>query len=232
MKLKVTEHFETIQGEGRFAGAPSLFIRLAGCNLRCWWCDTKFSSWSPEGETVEVAALCDLVRDSRSPDLVITGGEPMLFPEEVAFLTNAAKGCGKRVTIETAGTRWDGRVKPSLYSVSPKLASSTPGENFERERKLHLVNNVDTHLPTFANLAAWGAAQFKYVVSTDVDIAEVGMQVAHLGISPSNVWIMPEGTNAELMLERGRWAVEVCKTHGWNLCLRQHVLLWGNRRGV
>ena len=57
MKLKISETFESIQGEGRYAGVPSLFIRTSGCNLRCWWCDTPYTSHHPEGGMIEVGAL-------------------------------------------------------------------------------------------------------------------------------------------------------------------------------
>src|SRR5687767_11869448 len=55
--LRIAEIFHSLQGEGRCAGTPSVFIRTSGCNLRCWFCDTPYTSWEPEGETRPVKEL-------------------------------------------------------------------------------------------------------------------------------------------------------------------------------
>jgi 7-carboxy-7-deazaguanine synthase len=55
--MRVTEIYESIQGEGFLTGTPSVFLRAAGCNLRCWFCDTPFASWYPEGEDLAVEEI-------------------------------------------------------------------------------------------------------------------------------------------------------------------------------
>ena len=102
--LWVQEVFATLQGEGPFAGEPAVFVRLAGCNLRCFWCDTEFesSSWHPSMEE-----LVERIESTRAPhcDLVVlTGGEPLR--QDVSLLIDALLGRGHRVQIETNGTLW------------------------------------------------------------------------------------------------------------------------------
>jgi organic radical activating enzyme len=102
--LWVQEVFYTLQGEGPFSGQPAVFIRLAGCNLRCWWCDTEFESsdWHPT-----LDELLERVRDLRPPvcDLVVlTGGEPLR--QNVVPLVEQLLEQGLRVQIETSGSLW------------------------------------------------------------------------------------------------------------------------------
>lgn len=228
MKLKISETFESIQGEGRYAGVPSLFIRTSGCNLRCWWCDTPYTSHHPEGGMVEVHELVQQALASRCDHVVVTGGEPMLYVDAVAELVGALRK-RKLITIETNGTIYDARVQPDLWSASPKLASSTPVQP-GRAQDIHRAN-IDRI--AVANMKRSGALlQVKFVATTEADVREIKGIVCHQSIPAADVWLMPEGRTREEMLERGPWAAEVCKREGWNLCLRQHVLLWGAKRGV
>src|SRR5664280_1382950 len=101
--LKIAELFYSIQGEGSLVGVPSVFIRTSGCNLRCGWCDTPYTSWRPEGADLTLAQILDEVKAYPARHVVVTGGEPMIAPEIVP-LTESLRGLGLHVTIETAGT--------------------------------------------------------------------------------------------------------------------------------
>lgn len=232
MILKLTDPpFETIQGEGKRAGVPSLFIRTSGCNLRCWWCDTPYSSHKPEGTWEELDKLVAIIKQSTVPDVVITGGEPMLWPDEIACLTNCALEAGKSVTIETNGTIYHQGVNPTLWSISPKLSSSAPSPEDVKARQMHQRNN----LPDYLNWKPYeltGNVQFKFVLASEEDVKELDALCAEHNLFHRTIWAMPEGITAERILERGAWLAEICKVRGWNLCLRQHVLLWGNRRAI
>lgn len=232
-KLPISEMFFTIQGEGRFAGVPSFFIRTSGCNLRCWWCDTPYTSWKPEMTWTPLTDIIDQAIASGAPHIVLTGGEPMLYPEQMAYLCGAFAALGNTVTIETNGTVFDEGVRPTLWSVSPKLKSSAPTKEDQRnEFLLHDKNNCP-EVAAFRDMAVLkNNVQFKFVASSPDDIAEIEQTVDFHAIPPEMVWIMPEGITREVMLERGPWAAEICKAKKWNLCLRQHVLLWGAKRGV
>ncbi len=79
--MKVAEIYRSCQGEGRLSGTPSVFVRTSGCNLRCWFCDTPFASWTPEGADLSVDEVVSQVAEWDCPHVVITGGEPMLWSE-------------------------------------------------------------------------------------------------------------------------------------------------------
>src|SRR5271165_1225281 len=82
-RMKIAEIFYSVQGEGMLVGVPSVFVRTSGCNLRCVWCDTPYTSWSPEGEQMDVGAIVERVCEFPARHAVVTGGEPMLFDETV-----------------------------------------------------------------------------------------------------------------------------------------------------
>ena len=81
--MKISEIFYSIQGEGILAGVPSVFMRTSGCNLRCTWCDTPYTSWKPEGDDLSLDNILADVRAERASHVVVTGGEPMIQPEIV-----------------------------------------------------------------------------------------------------------------------------------------------------
>ena len=77
-KLRICEIYASVQGEGLLTGTPSTFIRTSGCNLRCWFCDTPFASWDPEGGYLTVEQVRQQCLDLKSDYIVLTGGEPMI----------------------------------------------------------------------------------------------------------------------------------------------------------
>ncbi len=117
-QLWIQECFATIQGEGPFAGKPAVFVRLAGCNLRCWFCDTDFESseWHPYLATLiaEIVTLSKIPSDSEEKQkigtyvntnlVVITGGEP--FRQNIIPLVRKLALMGYKIQIETSGTLW------------------------------------------------------------------------------------------------------------------------------
>src|SRR5689334_16567065 len=122
--LKIAELFYSIQGEGSLVGVPSVFIRTSGCNLRCVWCDTPYTSWQPEGEDFTIQQIVNSVKEFGGRHAVVTGGEPMIAPEIVS-LTEELQRMGLHITIETAGTVYQ-PVQCNLMSISPKLRNSVP----------------------------------------------------------------------------------------------------------
>ncbi len=126
--LQLREIFYTIQGEGPFAGRPATFIRLTGCNLKCWFCDTE---WDDEKDaTLRYQAIADHAREispSHSSLAVLTGGEPMR--QNLGPLIQALQRNGFcDVQIETAGSFWQECVLwPGVTTViSPKTAKVHP----------------------------------------------------------------------------------------------------------
>lgn len=228
--MKIAEIFYSIQGEGALVGIPSVFVRTSGCNLRCTWCDTPYTSWQPEGREFSVDQVLEQVQQfSHARHVVVTGGEPMISPEIIS-LTEQLRRAGQHITIETAGTVY-AAVACDLMSISPKLSNSTPhvrdggrwAAQHDRLRyQPEILRRLMEHFPY----------QLKFVVQREDDLREIRQMVEALSAAPGNVMLMPEGTTREGVLERGRWIAEACKASGYRYSPRLHVDLWGDRRGV
>jgi len=227
--VKIAEIFYSVQGEGVFTGMPSVFVRTSGCNLRCTWCDTPYTSWSPEGAEMSVAEVLAEVRSHPSAHVVVTGGEPMIQPALVE-LTNALHDSGLHITIETAGTAW-APVACDLMSISPKLANSTPLDR-EGGRWAAMHERLRHQPEVLRRLMAEYPYQLKFVIAAPEDMEEVERLIIEVDADRSRVVLMPEGIDVETLAERGRWLVEICKERGYRFSPRLHVMLWGNRRGV
>tara|TARA_B110000014_G_scaffold40446_1_gene26511 strand:- start:1017 stop:1625 length:609 start_codon:yes stop_codon:yes gene_type:complete len=101
-KLPVFEYFYSIQGEGAHTGKPAFFIRLAGCNVGCHWCDVKESWPIEDSQFLSVAEIIDKVKEAKTDLVIITGGEPLVH--NLDKLTNELKKIHKKVHLETSGT--------------------------------------------------------------------------------------------------------------------------------
>jgi 7-carboxy-7-deazaguanine synthase len=224
--LKIAELFYSIQGEGSLVGVPSVFIRTSGCNLRCSWCDTPYTSWQPEGTDLDLDQILDEVAAHPARHVVVTGGEPMIAPDIVA-LTGRLRARGMHITIETAGTVF-APVACDLMSISPKLANSTPDD--ARWGRHHERLRIQPEV--LAELMARYEYQLKFVIARPGDLDEVRSLVESLGAERERVILMAEGTEVEPLRERGLWLAEICKQEGYRFSPRLHVDLWGARRGV
>ncbi len=223
--MKIAELFYSIQGEGSLVGVPSVFIRTSGCNLRCAWCDTPYTSWQPEGADLTLGQIVDEVKAHPARHVVVTGGEPMIAPEIVP-LTERLRELGWHITIETAGTV----VQPvacDLMSISPKLANSTPTGGWASQH-----DRLRIQLEVLLELMGRYPYQLKFVIETPGDLDEVRALIGTLGADRSRVILMPEGTDRNRLRERAVWLAEICKREGFRFSPRLHVVLWGNGRGV
>ena len=227
--MKIAEIFYSIQGEGVLAGVPSAFVRTSGCNLRCTWCDTPYTSWEPEGENRSIDEIAAAVASFRAAHVVITGGEPMIAPE-IIELTRTFRGAGLHITIETAGTVF-APVECDLMSISPKLANSTPHER-DGGRWAAQHDRLRYQPDVLQQLMRAYEYQLKFVVTSPADLEEIEAMRERLDVDRARVILMPEGTSAEVLRERAVWLTEVCKRSGYRYGPRLHVEVWGNRRGV
>jgi len=219
--LKIAELFYSLQGEGSLIGVPSVFIRTSGCNLRCSWCDTPYTSWQPEGAELSLDRILDEVKAHPAKHVVVTGGEPMIAPEIVP-LTERLRARGLHITIETAGTVFQ-PVACDLMSISPKLSNSTPDGPWAAQHERLRINRS-----VLEQLMKRYDYQLKFVVQRPEDMVEIRAFAA----DPARVILMPEGTDPETLRQRGEWLAEICKEEGYRFSPRLHVELWGNRRGV
>lgn len=227
--VKIAEIFYSLQGEGSLTGVPSVFVRTSGCNLRCVWCDTPYTSWQPEGEDLTLGQIMEKVAAYRAGHVVVTGGEPMIAPEIVA-LTERLRETGLHITIETAGTVF-APVACDLMSISPKLRNSTPQER-EGGRWAAQHDRLRWQPDVLHRLIGSYEYQLKFVIAVPDDVDEVEQIRREIGAPAERVVLMPEGTRREIVQERGVWLAEICKQGGYRYSPRLHIDLWGDRRGV
>jgi 7-carboxy-7-deazaguanine synthase len=228
--MRIAEIFHSIQGEGFLTGTPSVFVRTSGCNLRCAFCDTPYTSWQAQGEDLAVEEILRQVDRLGGDHTVLTGGEPMLFAELIPLSQELALR-NNHVTVETAGTLYL-PVICHLMSISPKLANSTPlierapvwRERHERER----------HAPSvIRRLVAEYPYQLKFVVSTVADCDEVDKYLEEFPeIDRARVMLMPEGTEAKSLERAANWLVPECHRRGLHYCPRRHIELFGLSPGT
>jgi 7-carboxy-7-deazaguanine synthase len=228
--MKVAEIYKSVQGEGRLTGTPSVFVRASGCNLRCWFCDTPYASWQPEGEDYAVDEIVAEVEEWDCRHVVITGGEPMLF-SELLPLCGALRRGGRHITIETAGTLYL-PVECDLMSISPKLAGSGPdarqhprwARRHERQRRRPDV---------LARLIAEYDFQLKFVIDQPEEVAEVEALLLELPeLSADRVLLMPQGRTAEELVSHAAWLPALCEERGWMYCPRRQIEWFGAVRGT
>ena len=224
--MRIAEIFHSIQGEGKLAGVPSAFIRTSGCNLRCSWCDTPYTSWSPEGDDVDIGTIVEQVKAYPTRYAVVTGGEPMIQPD-IVELTDRLRDAGFHITIETAATVYRD-VACDLASLSPKLSNSTPsGDPGPAHDGMRLnIWVIQRFMDAFEY-------QIKFVVDDPTDMDEIDALLEQLpGVSPSDVLLMPQGVDAGELDLKSRWVAECAKQHGFRFCPRLHIMLYGNVRGT
>jgi len=228
--MRIAEIFYSLQGEGRLLGMPSVFIRTSGCNLRCVWCDTPYTSWRPEGRGWNVKAILREVHKYPAHHVVVTGGEPLLAPE-IEELATELKRAGAHITIETAATIFK-PVACDLISMSPKLAHSTP---WKREKgkfaKMHEERRLN--FGVLRKFLEGYDYQLKFVVERRQDFTEIRDLLDQLvGVDRARVLVMAQGKTSEEVRRKAKWIVELCKEHGYGFTPRLHIDLFGNRRGT
>lgn len=240
------EIFHTIQGEGKSLGKPSIFIRTSLCNLHCVWCDTDYT-WNWEGTPfthhfdqrpgykkykkddwvldVLVTDIVDIVKAIPCKNIVLTGGEPLMHQKQLLALTNQLKAIDESYwfEIETNCTLTPTQELDELidqYNVSPKLANSGNSEKL-REKAA-----------TYQFFSTNDKSVFKYVIDTEGDLEEVLTLIDKYKIDAQKVYLMPQGTAKQQLIEKQQWLIEMCKTHGFNYSDRLHIHIYGEKRGV
>lgn len=149
--LQMAEIFYSIQGEGAYSGTPAVFVRLAGCNLSCDFCDTDYSLKF----FADVDEVVERVRQAGGdcPMVILTGGEPLAQRETLALI-DALRRAGKRVHIESNGTIYTDLPADVWLCVSPKERVDPRMAQRANEVKLIVDKRIpEEHLPLFADKA-------------------------------------------------------------------------------
>jgi 7-carboxy-7-deazaguanine synthase len=227
--MQIAEIFYSIQGEGRLIGTPSIFIRTSGCNLRCVWCDTPYTSWEPEGRERNLDEILAEVKRYPASHAVVTGGEPLLAPE-IEELTRRLKDEAIHITIETAATIFK-PVHCDLMSMSPKLANSIPWKR-DQGKFAWMHEHHRLNFSVIEQFIERYDYQLKFVADTENDFSEIEEILEKLReVERSRVLVMPQGKTRSELRRRARWIVELCKKHGFGYTPRLQIDLYGNRRG-
>lgn len=249
MRLSVSEHFYSLQGEGVTTGVPAIFLRLAGCNLMCggqgterdgklhdgatWRCDTIEVWLKGRSKTYpELIAEMDgsygfLSRLREGAHLVVTGGEPLLQEKGIlGFLEYLETTHHLRpiIEVETNGTclpseKLAERVRH--WNCSPKLSNS----------------GMAVSLRIFPEVLRWFDAQpgimFKFVIDQEYDWKEIFQDFISPGLcSKSNLVLMPAADSLAALLEKNKLVADICIRECVRMCTRLHVEIWDRLTGV
>jgi len=251
--LYLVEHFYSIQGEGRYTGVPSLFFRFGGCNMRCegfacseiasdgveiMGCDTVYAvnkehfshNWIPIANEKELLNILNLYELPNAVDIVLTGGEPLLYANDeifVKFLESLAQK-GHQITFETNGSlNVDFEKYPiykkCIFALSVKLSNS--GESLRKRVNPAVIYNISSNAKE---------AFFKF--SIDANSINLGLEeeikeiISHA--PKTKVYCMPVGGDKQEVEKNTQPLVEFCKSKGYNFSDRLHIRIWDINKGV
>ena len=225
--MQINEIFKSIQGEGPNFGKPAIFLRTAQCNLKCTWCDTKYTwDWENYDYTKEVKEMTleeikEQLLDFEIKHLVITGGEPLLQQDDLADLLSFLKP-DFYVEIETNCTILPNKMLTDLvdqWNVSPKTENSgNPLELYENDECYYFFANQKNCF-------------FKYVVEDESDIPEIKKFVTKYNIPENHVQLMTQASTKEEIRAREKSISELAKANNFLFSPRLHVAMWGAQRG-
>lgn len=149
--LKINEIFYSIQGESSYAGFPTVFVRTTACNLRCTYCDTKYSYY--EGEHKSADEIVETIKSYGAEYVCVTGGEPLLQKEVLPFMSRLCDS-GLKVSLETSGSKNIKDVDPRVKIIlDVKTPDSGAADSFEMDNLNHCQSSTE----------------FKFVISTEND---------------------------------------------------------------
>ncbi len=250
----------TIQGEGILIGMPSLFVRLASCNLRCIWnlpdgsitkCDTPYASFDTKNvQNVTTDYVFNIIKNNigNMNHIVITGGEPFVQKKSLKTLAKSIKdNLNLHITVETNGTIFDEDAAKyiDLFSISPKLKNSTPNKDKLEKLGLSMSGPIKNHGAKRYNIKALQQFvdfcnktnkefQLKFVVGSNADEDEIIQDYYNQlkNIKPHNIMLMPLGANKDELAKTTDLTVAMAVRNGWRFTSRIHIDLFGAKKGV
>ena len=251
--MYLVEHFYSIQGEGRYTGVPSVFFRFGGCNMRCegfgciekasdgsevLGCDTVYAvnkehfshNWIPIEKSQQLINLLDIYELPHPVDIVLTGGEPLIYANDEIFIEFLEKltNNGHQITFETNGSlavdfEKYPVYKECIFALSVKLSNSD--EKLSKRVRGDVIYTIATNAKE---------AFFKF--SVDEESINLGLEEEIENIiihSPkTKVYCMPLGGSKAEVEANSEPLVEFCKAKGYNFSDRLHIRIWDKNKGV
>ena len=241
MNIRISEHFYSLQGEGKTMGIPAVFIRLQACNIMCggygtqkdgelhngatWRCDT-IEVWT-KGMKKSIEEATELIEKEygevlkKGAHLIWTGGEPLLQQHAICEIMTLLynKGITPFVEVETNGTllpieKFDGWI--DLYNVSPKLANS--GVPYDKRIKREVLDYYEYK----------DNAIFKFVITNEDNWEEV----KELNLNKDQLFLMPSASNIEELKETQKIVVEIAIREVIKFNTRLQIEIWNETTGV
>ena len=231
MQAPIVEIFETIQGEGKSIGTPSIFVRFYGCNLRCQFkgieCDTPYAVYREQDKSIMMTPLevANKIKSLNPKHIVWTGGEPMLYqdfiyevmtdiyPEYTAEVETNTTIPLKLTTIQVI----------DQFNMSVKLGSS---------QQTTVSHELLRYNPDAIKTYPSSKSYFKFVISyAEKDLMEI-QHIIHRDFPQFEIYLMPEGYRRDQLIENSIEVVELCVKYGYKFSPREHIIIWDYKRGV
>lgn len=257
-KLPISEQFYSIQGEGTYAGTPSVFLRLQGCNLCCggwenkdvekqedmkpkgeatWVCDT-IATWRKEEEYPTVESLVDewvekgwLENFRNGTHLILTGGEPTM-PSRQHQLVDLLWELNDHDALPFVEVETNGTIAPlqQFDVLVDHYNISMKLSNSGMSESRRITPDAINHYK--ARWSEVGGAMFKFVVSREEDVQEILELVEGYDIPDGMISLMPAGASQEQLRETYPLVAELCKKYNWDFSPRLHIDAWDMQVGV
>lgn len=214
--MKVSEIFYSIEGEGIEIGRPEVFIRFAGCNLQCDWCDTKYAL--NNGKEMRMDEIIQEVSHYPCKNISITGGEPLLQREELLKLVEGLKKRNCWIQLNTNGTIFDQRIFELVDLITMDCKCPSSGMKSDLEVLVRTKNSFGSKL------------QLKFIISNEEDYQYAKNIVSTSLKHMANIIFQPEWQSSKFAQK----LVEFVKRDGLNVkvILQQQKVIWGPKRGV
>lgn len=226
--MKISEIFHSIQGEGKYSGRPSTFIRVAKCNLTCPsfglnGCDSYYAvddKYQNEWFDITLDEIQKEIDKNPKSDIVLTGGEPTLFYKELYPIIQNNQN--KLITIETNSTIYIDFEKYPLYknvafAMSVKLSNS--GESESKRIKPEVIKNISLNAKK---------SFFKFVINRDLN-EEIKKITKDVNIP---IYCMPLGESENELQKNSFFVFDFCLKNSYNYSDRIHIRIFDKKKGV
>ena len=247
-KIQVIEIYPCVQSEGSRQGRPTVAVRTTGCTHRCWfgeggWCDSWYTSIHPEKGKFTFNDIVKIYDENpHIKEMMLTGGAPTMHPVLVNELTHFANERDILITMETEGSHFIETDFPiGLLSISPKFSNSvprvgilTPLDKEVDQKFVDQHNKYRLNIPEIKKMIEFHSDYHLKPVwdGTEENLAEIEAFRVELGIPKNKTWIMPAGDTAEELTRMYPISIEMCTREGYNWTGRDHIIAYGQKRGV